>query len=134
MVQRARLILMLDERRTYAEVEPALGCSSPYITRWTRRLVESRIRGLASRYVGGRLAELEPLHLKPRSLEETRSQPKDGSTHWSTRKLGAELGVSHMMVARVWARAGLQRDRLSATWNRTIPTSSARPRTSLGWT
>jgi hypothetical protein len=28
-------------------------------------------------------------------------QPSDGSTHWSTRKLGKKLGVSHVMVARV---------------------------------
>jgi hypothetical protein len=34
-------------------------------------------------------------------------QPADGSTHWSTRKLGKALGVSHMMVARVWAEHGL---------------------------
>jgi transposase len=111
MVQRARLILMLDEGRTYAEVEQALGCSSPYITRWKRRFLESRIRGLASRYVGGR-PRVRTAALEAKILEKTRTQPKDGSTHWSTRKLAAELGVSHMMVARVWARAGLQPHRL----------------------
>jgi len=111
MVQRARLILMLDEGRTYADVERALGCSSPYITRWKRRFLESRMRGLASRYVGGQ-PRVRTATLEAKILEKTRTQPKDGSTHWSTRKLGAELGVSHMMVARVWARAGLQPHRL----------------------
>ena len=38
--------------------------------------------------------------------------PKDGSTHWSTRKLAEELGISHMRVARTWAKAGLQPHRL----------------------
>jgi transposase len=111
MVQRARLILMLDEGRTYVEVEQALGCSSPYITRWKRRFLEGRMRGLASRYVGGQ-PRVRTAALEAKILEKTRTLPKDGSTHWSTRKLGAEFGVSHMMVARVWARAGLQPHRL----------------------
>src|SRR6202044_26299 len=36
----------------------------------------------------------------------------DGSTHWSSRKLARALGVNHMMVARVWQRAGLKPHRL----------------------
>ncbi|MGE5127241.1 MAG: IS630 family transposase [Betaproteobacteria bacterium] len=111
MVQRARLILMLAEGNTYAEVEKALGCSSPYITRWKRRFLKDHMRGLSSRYVGGQARVRTPA-LEAKILEKTRSQPSDGSTHWSTRKLAAALGVSHMMVARVWARAGLQPHRL----------------------
>ena len=39
-------------------------------------------------------------------------KPVDGSTHWSTRKLAKHLGVSHMLVARVWKRARLQPHRI----------------------
>ena len=35
-------------------------------------------------------------------------KPADGSTHWSTRKLAEQLGISHMMVARVWRKHGSQ--------------------------
>lgn len=44
----------------------------------------------------------------------TKRKPADGSTHWSSRKLAAELGsdVSHMTVARIWARHGLKSHRL----------------------
>ncbi len=111
MVQRARLILMLADGQTYAAVEQTLGCSSPYVTRWKRRFSESRMRGLSSRYVGGR-PRVRTAALEARILERTRSKPTHGSTHWSTRKLAAELGVSHMMVARVWTRAGLNPHRL----------------------
>jgi hypothetical protein len=41
-------------------------------------------------------------------------QPSDGSTHWSTRKLAARLGVSHMMVARVWRKHALRPHRLAS--------------------
>ena len=39
-------------------------------------------------------------------------KPADGSTHWSMRKLGSALSISHMMVARVWAKHGLKPQRL----------------------
>ena len=50
--------------------------------------------------------------MEARILEATRQAPADGSTHWSTRKLAAHLGVSHMRVARVWAKHGLKPHRL----------------------
>jgi hypothetical protein len=51
--------------------------------------------------------------LEARILEWTlKREPADGSTHWSTRKLGAALTLSHMMVARVWAKHGLKPQRL----------------------
>jgi transposase len=111
MVLRARLILMLAEGRTYADVERSLGCSSPYVTRWKRRFEESRMDGLYSRYLGGQ-ARVRTAALEAKILERTRTTPADGSTHWTTRKLARALKVSHMMVARVWARAGLKPHRL----------------------
>src|SRR5205085_1564606 len=45
-------------------------------------------------------------------LDYTRRAPNDGSTHWSSRKLAAELGISHMRVARTWKKAGLKPHRL----------------------
>src|SRR5215469_8194550 len=50
---------------------------------------------------------------KARILDWTlKRKPADGSTHWSTRKLGSALSISHMMVARVWAKHGLKPQRL----------------------
>jgi hypothetical protein len=47
-----------------------------------------------------------------RVLEATRRKPKDGSTHWSVRKLARELNVSKDAVHRVWRAAGVQPHRL----------------------
>lgn len=44
--------------------------------------------------------------LQAKILEVTRSKPKDGSTHWSCRKLAAQLGVSKDTVQRIWHKAG----------------------------
>src|SRR6185295_11257415 len=43
-----------------------------------------------------------------RVLEKTRQAPPDGSTHWSTRKLGRLLKIHHNLVGKAWQRAGLQ--------------------------
>jgi len=46
--------------------------------------------------------------MEARVLEKTRKPPADGSTHWSTRKLGRLLKIHHNLVAKAWQRAGLQ--------------------------
>lgn len=52
--------------------------------------------------------------LEARVLDKTlKHKPKDGSTHWSSRKLAGELGdVSFPAVHRIWRKHGLQPHRL----------------------
>ena len=42
----------------------------------------------------------------------TKHKPADGSTHWSSRKLARELGISHVTVTSIWKRPGLKPHRL----------------------
>jgi len=56
-------------------------------------------------------APLTP-ELEARILEWTVKRKPSASTHWSTRKLADQLGVSHMMIARVWRKHGLKPQRL----------------------
>jgi hypothetical protein len=50
--------------------------------------------------------------LQARVLEATRRKPKDGSTHWSVRKLARELNISKDAVHRIWRIAGVKPHRL----------------------
>lgn len=109
--RRARLILMLSEGRSWSTIEQTLGCSSAYIARWQGRFQHQRLGGLFARH-RGRPAQKRTPRLEARILDWTRRAPSDGSTHWSSRKLARALGVNHMMVARVWRRAGLKPYRL----------------------
>ncbi len=101
--RRARLILLLAEGHTWDEVSERIDCSRGFVASWSRRFTEQRIAGLYSRHWGQVATVLTP-ELEARILEATRHVPTGGATHWSTRKLGAHLGVSHMMVARVWRK------------------------------
>src|ERR1700720_2631740 len=110
-VRRARLILMLSEGQSWSAIQQALGCSSAYIARWQARFASQRLAGLFARHQGRPVSKRTP-RLEARILAWTRRAPDDGSTHWSSRKLARALGINHMMVARVWRRAGLKPHRL----------------------
>jgi transposase len=109
--RRARLILMLAEGQPYRTIKAALGCNEHYISRWKSRFLAERLAGLYSRHPG-RTPTTRTAQMEARILEWMRRKPTDGSTHWSTRKLARALGVDHMLVARVWARAGLKPHRM----------------------
>jgi transposase len=88
-----------------------LPCTADYISRWKRRFEQERMAGLYARHRGSEPAE-DAAKVEARVLAWTQKAPSDGSTHWSTRKLGKALGISHMMVARIWAKHGLKPHRL----------------------
>src|SRR6202521_1274107 len=110
-VRRARLILLLVQGKSYLTIRQQLGCNPNYISRWKGRFEAERLAGLYSRH-SGRAVEKRTPALEAKILEWTRRPAADGSTHWSSRKLARHLGVSHMMVARVWRRAGLKPHRI----------------------
>src|SRR6266403_86726 len=110
-VRRARLILLLAQGKSYLAIRDVLGCNPNYISRWKGRFEAERLAGLYSHHPGRAVEKRTPA-LEARILEWTRRPAPDGSTHWSSRKLARHLGISHMMVARVWQRAGLKPHRI----------------------
>jgi transposase len=122
------LILLLEAGHTWAEIRDLLACNDTFIARWSKRFAAERLAGLFSRHTGPKPTTLTP-KLEARILDWTvKRKPTDGSTHWSTRKLGRALGVSHMMVARVWRKHGLkphQLDRYMTTSDPDFETKAA---------
>jgi transposase len=106
-VRRAQVILMLVSGESFATITAAVGCYPDYVSRWKQRFERERVAGLQAKY-RGQPPTVRTAALEARVLAKTRQTPPDGSTHWSTRKLGDVLGISHMLVARIWRRAGYQ--------------------------
>jgi transposase len=104
-------MLLAADGATWAAIRAQLHCSDSYIARWTGRFTAERLAGLYSRHRGQPARTLTP-RLEARILEATRRGPAGAATHWSTRQLGKHLGLSHMMVARVWAKHDLKPHRL----------------------
>jgi len=109
--RRARAILLLADGHTWDEACDRVPCSRGFLASWSKRFEEQRIAGLYSRHLGQVATVLTP-ELEARILELTRRAPPGAVTHWSTRRLGEQLGVSHMMVARVWRKHGLKPHRI----------------------
>ena len=91
-----------------------LDCSDSYIDRWSKRFASERLAGLFARHSGRARYKIDD-RIEARVLAwTTKRKPSDGSTHWSSRKLASELGgaISHMTVARIWAKHGIKPHRL----------------------
>ena len=129
--RRARVILLLAEGATWSTVCHAVGCSRGFIATWSQRFATDRLAGLYSRHRGQVPLRQTP-RIEARILEATRRAPADGSTHWSTRKLAARLGVSHMRVARVWTKHGIQPHRLERYMASTDPDFEAKAADIIG--
>lgn len=96
---------------------------------WSQRFAAERVAGLYSRHRGQASLRHTP-QTEARILEATRRAPADGATPWSTRKLAAQLGVSHMRVARVWAKHGIKLHRLERDMASTDPAFEQKAATS----
>src|SRR5215203_4987313 len=105
--RRAQVIVMLADGAPFTAITAAVDCYPDYVSRWKQRFEADRLAGLRARY-RGQPATVRTPAMEARILAKTRQRPPDGSTHWSTRKLAKVLDISHMLVARVWRRAGLQ--------------------------
>jgi transposase len=110
-VFRAKLILSLADGMTYEQVVSALGTTKPTIARWKARFEQAGIAGLEPRHKGSRPRSATPA-VQARVVRRVQQKPPDGSTHWSSRKLAADLNMSHATVQRILAQARLQPHRL----------------------
>ena len=112
-VRRAKLILMLEDGESRVTIMKRLECDSRFITRWSSRFLSDRLAGMYARHPG-RAPKQPPEKLEARVLNYTlKRKPADGSTHWSSYKLAAELGdVSVTAVQRIWRKHGVRPQRL----------------------
>jgi transposase len=118
--RRARIILLLAEGHSYSVISERIDCTPQTIATWKARHDADGVAGLRGRHRGSKPRVLTP-QVEARILSWTRKPPTDGTTHWSTRRLGDKVGVPHTIVARAWKRAGLQPHRLERYLRSTDP-------------
>ncbi len=111
LVERARVILAIAAGEPYAGLCTRLDVSTTTLTRWRKRFERHRLAGLHDAPRAGRGDRLTPA-LEAKILARTQQRPPTPRTHWTTRLLAAEFGLSHMTIQRVWERAGLKPHRL----------------------
>ena len=106
LAQRARIVLLAADGVSVKEIVERVGVTKPTVIAWKKRYAAEGIGGLADRPKPGRPAQVDEAAVVAATLEPP-PEPL-GVTHWSSRLLGAQLGISHVWVGKIWRRWGLQ--------------------------
>ncbi len=104
---RCRIILACAEGASNKDVAARLGSTAHAVGRWRARFVEHRIPGLGDMPRSGGPRSVTDEQVAALVTRTLQSAPKN-ATHWSTRSMAKELGLSQSTVSRVWRAFGLQ--------------------------
>jgi len=109
--RRARAVLLMAEGMTGVKVAERVGYTVVQVSRLRRRFAEEGVVGLQERPRSGRPPTITARQ-RARVVAMTLKPPGQGRTHWTTRDLARETGLSHSTVHRLWRAHALQPHRL----------------------
>ena len=112
-VMRAQIVLECEKGFENEEVAEQLGTTGQTVGKWRRRFIADGLEGLfdAPRLGAPRSVSDEIVSTAiRRTLDDT---PKN-ATHWSTRTMAKQLGVSASSVGRIWRAFGLKPHRMDS--------------------
>jgi transposase len=104
---RCRIVLAAAGGQANGAIASSLGCHPTTVGKWRRRFAEQRLDGLHDEPRPGKprtITDADVERVITKTLEET---PR-GATHWSTRSLAAEVGMSQSAVSRIWRAFALK--------------------------
>ena len=107
LAQRARIVLASAEGGSDIAVAAQLKVNRLTVGRWRRRFALQRLDGLLDEPRPGAPRKIQDAQVETVVARTLESVPK-GATHWSTRLLAAELGMSQSAVSRIWRAFGLK--------------------------
>src|SRR5215207_5624212 len=130
LAQRARIVLLAADGVAVKDIVETRGVSKPTVIGWKKRYAAEGLGGLDDRPKPDRRPVIDEIEVVSATLE----QPPDrlGITHWSSRLLGAELGISHVWIGKIWRRWGLQPWRAETFTFSTDPELEAKVRDVVG--
>jgi transposase len=111
---RSRVVLAAAEGLKNTEIAERLGVTRPMVTKWRNRFAEHRLDGLTDEPRPGRPRTVTDDKVEEVIVRTLETTPKD-ATHWSTRSMAREVGLTQSAVLRIWKAFGLQPHR-SETW------------------
>lgn len=104
---RCRIVLACAEGASNKDVAARLDSTPHAVGRWRARFVEHRIAGLGDMPRSGGPRSVTDEQVAALVAKTLESAPKN-ATHWSTRSMARQTGLSQSTVSRVWRAFGLQ--------------------------
>jgi transposase len=107
LAQRSRIVLLVADGLRTGEVADRLGVHRNTVAKWRRRFEAERLDGLVDEPRPGRPRTVTDSDVDAVITKTLESEPRD-ATHWSTRSMAAEIGLTQSAVHRIWRAFGLQ--------------------------
>jgi len=109
LVRRAQIVLRAADGWLNQTIAAELGVREKTVGLWRRRFAEQGTAGIEKDASGrGRPATVQRSAVETTVIRKTTRERPPNATHWSTRTMAAELGISPASVQRIWKRNGLK--------------------------
>ncbi len=99
--------MLAVEGKTNTEIARELGVHRPMVTQVAQALCRARLEALTDEPRPGRPRTVTDDQVEEVIVKTLETAPKD-ATHWSTRSMAAEVGLTQSAVNRIWKAFGLQ--------------------------
>lgn len=108
LVERARIVVLAAAGKQDKEIAAELGITAHKAARWRNRYLVGGTEGLEKDAPRpGRTPRISVATVKKVIHKTTQAKPAN-ATHWSTRSMAAEVGISETTVRRIWRKHGLK--------------------------
>jgi transposase len=107
LAERSRIVLLVADGLRTGEIAQRLSVHRNTVAKWRRRFEAERLDGLVDEPRPGQPRTISDQKVDEVITKTLETAPKD-ATHWSTRSMAAEVGLTQSAVHRIWKAFGLQ--------------------------
>jgi transposase len=111
MAMRARIVLRCAGGISNGEVAEELGITAATVCKWRERFRVQRLEGLLDEPRPGAPRSISDAQVEEVVTKTLETMPAN-STHWSTRLMAAQTGLTQNAIVRIWRAFGLQPHRV----------------------
>ena len=104
---RSRIVLACANGRDNRTVADELAVTPQTVSKWRGRFVRERLDGLTDAPRPGAPRTVQDADVETVITRTLETKPKD-ATHWSTRAMAQQTGLSQSTISRIWRAFGLQ--------------------------
>jgi transposase len=104
---RSRIVLAAATGSSSSQIAIDMGVSVATVRKWRNRFASDRLDGLLDEPRPGRPRTITDAKVDEVIVKTLESKPKD-ATHWSTRSMAREVGLTQTAVHDIWTAFGLK--------------------------
>jgi len=108
VVKRAQIVLAAARGQENRHIAEDLDVTRETVGRWRSRFLDKGLEGITKDLPRSGRNPSKRSKVEGRIIRKTTQDKPANATHWSTRTLAQDLGVSQSMVQRVWKANGLK--------------------------